>query len=225
MSQLIIDPFRFGVVPFESLYEAFDPLTVLKKQQFLDWFSGKALDLIWNEHDVSGSDGAGAMVDAETNGGEGYEVRSGTSNNNYREVDFNNIRHYDEDGCRLTCVLRAVESTTRRTGVGLADNINATGSNQVSVENDIDFTNYQFFSNDASVGGQQGDTGVTRDEAFHTWSIELDGSTAKCFDGSTLVTTNSDQVPVAQLQPYLFAQTRTSAARNNHVRYLEVYNT
>jgi len=220
MSQLIINPFRFGVVApeFASLYESFDPLTVIRKQHFVEWFSGKALDSIWTTHVVVA--GSGVMVDA-INGG--YELECVGVNANFN-IDFNSISHYDlANACVCIAVCkRQTTGTNHNAIIGFKEVFNGSGDDMVFRNaTQVSFTQLQ---NDDGTGVSNVDTTT----AVHTNETVIklirSGSKTELFEEGILKATNTSKVPNGPSQPsvHIFGASGTAQFR---VRFYEAFNT
>jgi hypothetical protein len=85
---------------YDSMYESRSDLTTVQKQHFVEWFSGSALDSIWTERDLVGT-GTFAMDDSVDGG---YKISAGSGGTDQQQIDFNGIRHYEEQGCVMIAV-------------------------------------------------------------------------------------------------------------------------
>lgn len=220
MSLFLINPFRFGVVApeFASLYESFDPLTVIRKQHFLEWFSGQAIDSIWTLTE-SGT-GTGIMDDAVN---EGWKYTTGAFNTNNGKLEFNGIGHYLETACVVIWVARTEETALYISNWGL---VNAVALNHLAYWAGDPNTNanwHVWTKDGASDSNTASD--VADDTNFHNFKIEMNSSNCLGTLDGILKVTKSTNRPAAALEPFFRMQTRTGAAKTAHVRFCEAYNT
>jgi len=222
LSLLVVDPFRFGV-PFASLYQAFDPLTVLTKQHFIEWFSGKDIDSIFTKRTIV-SGGTFAMVDAIN---EGFSVKTNAVTNAEISLDFNDIRHYSETDFFFHCVWRVAEvpSSTEDVLVGLANVAAGSASNHVEARTLNNQTNFMTLSGDNVAGQTQTSTTVAKDTVFHGHTLDMGSSAVKHSIDGVLKVTKTDKLPGARLQPRVRIFTGETVTKDVRLRYLEVFTT
>jgi len=204
------------VTEFASLYESFNPLTTINKQHFVEWFSGQDIDLIWDKS-TAGSP-TFAMVDAID---EGFELKQDTSGNT-TIMDFNDINHYDKNGCAEIAVFRMVTNSDEICAVGLTD----LGTENHFSDMKGDTSTADFFIR-SGAGGTPSNTlsSISRDAIFRTHSQVLDGTDIKYKINGFLEVTKTTDIPNAALQPRLLAHNRGGSGRAIHIRFLEVFNT
>ncbi len=106
---------------FDSVYQILNPLSVVRKQHFWEWFDGAALDSRWTFYDIVGTN-SGAMEDSIDGG---YAVTTGTTNNDRGGIWFNGINQYAFDGSVFFAVVKndAIATNTIETVVGLSDDM------------------------------------------------------------------------------------------------------
>jgi len=203
---------------FASLYEAFNPLTTLAKTHFVEWFSGKDIDTIWNT--VETGSGSGAMDDAIDGG---YKLTTGAVINNNRNINFNTIKHYSQTASIIISVTKLTNLVNALEQDGFIETI--AFAHYVLSNNDSAATpNYELISKDGTTpSAQQGS--IARDTNFHVKKITLTPSNLLLDIDGTLDVTKTTNRPAARLQPIFRVFTRGGAARTGHIRYLEAYST
>lgn len=190
---------------FGSVYEILDPLTVIRKQRFWDWFDGKQLKAWWTI-----SEGSGVVMDDVVDGGIKIPASPTTS------INFNNIRHYEPTGSVLIAI-------TTRTGTGgvqvfFADSISFLHLAFSDNNSGITFMNLQ--TKDGSTSNTVNSTILTNTNQ-HVVKIELRASDARYFIDGILEATSSSNLPAQKLQPIL----RAFSNATHNVRYFEALNT
>ena len=205
-------------VAFASLYEAFNPLTTVAKQHFIEWFSGSVLDSIWNQRNTNGV-GTYAMVDAVD---EGFSITTGTSTSNASDIDMNDIRHYSEDNYVCISIFRRV--TTLSIVQQISVNNGATFNHYVLVQDDTINTFYDLFTKDGTTPSAQ-DSDIAIDATFHSHKIELNGTNARLDIDGVLKVTKTTNLPVAALQPAFRVFARGTGGKEGRFRYIEAYST
>jgi len=204
---------------FASLYEAFNPLTTIAKTHFIEWFSGDDLDTIWTKVDGAGT-GVFSMQDTID---EGFEIQTGALINNHSYINFNSIRHYAHDASILISISRITNLTSSVEQSGFQDT-NSFGHFAIMQNDSAATPNFELNTKDGTTGSvQQGS--VARDTSFHVKKLEnTSTSNIMTIDGILDVTKTNNR-PGVRLQPIVRAFTRTTAAKEVRVRYLEAYNT
>ncbi len=204
---------------FDSVYEILTPLSTVRKTKSWHWFDGNALRSWWNET-VFGGGGTVSMADAV---GEGLKIVTNAISSDGKQIDFNDIRHYLETASVLIGTFRSILTTTQQNMVGFrgpkVGNDFAIGG----VHTDKDAVNYIMRTADATTASFESTT-VALDTVFHVHKIEMGSSNIKHSMDGVLEITKTTNRPVSKQQPVFFAQTRTSSAREAHIRYLEVLN-
>jgi len=216
MSQVLLNSYRFER-PFASLYEAFNPLTTINKQHFIEWFSGDALDTIWTKTDITGT-GAFAMVDAVD---EGFSIKSGANSSDRSGIEFNNKRQYSETGCVFIAIVRAVDSVSRSVTAGMAEVINlADAAMRVRIDPG---NKYELVTRSSTTNST--DTSVDDDQVFHVHKLEAFSAKVELSMEGVIEATNTTSLPDVPLQPFMYTQTQTTAVKEGRIRYMECYNT
>lgn len=203
---------------FASLYEAFNPLTTVAKQHFVEWFSGDDLDTIWTT--VETGAGSGAMDDAIDGG---YKLTTGAVLNNNRNITFNTIKHYSETASIIILVTKLTNLSNALQQDGFLET--TAFNHYVLSNNDSAATpNYELISKDGTTpSAQQGS--IARDTNFHVKKITLTSTNLLLTIDGILDVTKTTNRPATRLQPIFRVFTRGAAARTGHIRYLEAFNT
>lgn len=207
---------------FPSIYEMFNKLTEIAKAHFWDWFDGNGLHNRWTTFDFQGT-GIYSMVDAID---EGFQIQTGTANNDNSNLTFNDKRQFDSENCVFIAVVRSVDSALRRHAVGISDSKGIpSGTNDIAVISDDTTTSaFKFIRTQDGSAGTSTDTDVSRDEIFHTYIGDMSASDGKFFIDGILKVTQTTNLPVGKCQPVFLGVTRTTAAKQHRIRYFEIKN-
>jgi len=204
-----------------SLYEHLFPLTTVMKQRVVENFDGNDLDERWTKLDFGVA--TFGMDDVVNNG---YKIVTGITTNDNGALTFNNIRHYSKTAA--VCI-----------GVYKVDIVASAGSATgfANVVTDFVANNYAVIWNNAGIssdytlttkdGGTSSSTnfGISRDNIFHVNKVEVKSASAEGSQDGVLKATNTERLPTLDLQPTFIVSTRTAAARQGNIRYIEAYNT
>ena len=213
-----------GVVApeFASLYEAFNPLTTVAKQRFVEWFSGQALDTNWNLVNTLGTitlsmadvvDGGLNMATTATNGHRGY-------------ISRNNKRHFDEDASVCITIFQRVGVNTVSAS-GLEKTHGDTGSSTSNCAGALDASSQTFkrlFTSDGTLTQQQ-DSTVAVDTNWTTYVIKMLASSVTLDIAGVLEVTNTLRLPTDTVEPFCQSWSLASSVANSRFRYMECYNT
>jgi len=201
------------------------PLTTVKKQWFVDWFSGDDLKAYWTKRDLGTGSGTFAMSDVVD---DGFSVTSPVNSGNSSHIDFNNIRHYDFDGSVIIIVLRRDDPGNDNAHGGLIGDAtkqinDATHSkSQVEIQ---DTASFIFLKTSDGTTQSNIDTSIAPDIVFHSAKIENLVANVKLTLDGILEVTETDNRPIAKMQPVFGSFNTSTAAGDNRIRYLEAFNT
>ena len=192
------------------------------KQHFIEWFSGKQLPAYWTEKNHIGT-GTFAMVDSVDGG---FSIDSGATSTHNSSINFNNKRQYSYNGSVIIGVWKRVDTTMIGAFGGISD---ATVGADPTVEftrfsNDSAVTNIYLRSADASTASNT-ESDIPNDQEWHNGKIEFGSSDIKGTLDGVLKITKTTNLPTVKLQPYVWSYTRTAAAAETRIRYMECYNT
>ena len=208
---------------FESIYDLLNGPTEIKKQHFVEYFSGDQLDTErWVASSYNGSGGSEKMIDEID---EGFEILA--TNGEGRAIDTNNIRQFDQDACTIISVWRAADATDVTIQAGLSDvRLTAPGNNRaLSLRRSIGGGFFELETTD-STSNTRTSSSITRDELWHKHQVTLDGVNATLYLDDTLEATHSTNYPQARLQPF-FVVTAPGSGPDQYlarIRYMEAFN-
>jgi len=200
-----------------SLYDYVNTPNVIAKQHFVDNFDGDVLNERWATTNINGTNTFQMSDEID----EGFEIITNTATNNRATINFNNIRHYDMDNSRHIVVGRVTSTSSIVLKLGLsgdADSESISYAGWVIVN-----TANRLVTND---GTAQTNTALATapNTNFHKAETDLDGTTANLWYDGILEGSATATYPTTKLQPLMFAQTLTTAAKTTQVRYFEAYN-
>jgi hypothetical protein len=209
---------------FDSYYQHRSPFSILQKQHFWEFFSGKQLSSIWQVQNVgTGTVGMDDVIDG------GYKITTGSANNDLYWLTFNSKRQYNFDGCVCirTFKLNSTSNAEFSMGLGNSNATPATGANQ----NNSIFSYYHAGQSITKLGTGDATTvsysdGTTpRDTNWHTLKTEVTPANALLFGDNGLEVTKTTNLPTTALQPRIWLRTAEASTKNGNLRYYEVYNT
>ena len=209
---------------FDSVYEITTPLDEIKKQHFVEYFSGDSLNSRWTY--IAGAGGvivSAAMAD-EVDGGYKFVMTNG----HIGSYDFNNVRQYNQNGAVI------IGSHKRVNSAGIIGN--GFKGDRASTEPYMDERNTRILIRNASLTiqcltsnstyGTYHDTTVVSDNNYHILKTELtSGGTHFSVDGVLKVSSSGSQHETDEkLQPMLMAWANGSGS-GGYTNYMECYNT
>jgi len=206
---------------FDSVYSMFDNVECIRKQRFWCWFDGACLDSRWTENDVQGT-GIFKMVPIVDRG---FEVDSGSTNDDTSEIDFNGIEQFDDSASVLIGLFKRT-STFSGVAMGMQDGTNLGGTvDKMVMRDDTDDSFKEAITNDGTCETQTS-TGVALDNNYHTYKIEAtSSSTLNTVDGILRATITATIPNSGKLSPAWLVVTRTTSAKFGEIRFMEAYNT
>tara|TARA_R110002074_G_scaffold200603_2_gene368496 strand:- start:98 stop:853 length:756 start_codon:yes stop_codon:yes gene_type:complete len=200
---------------FESLYNAFGS----KKQQFVEWFSGKQLPSYWTKSEVNAP--ASFAMNNSVDGGFRITADGGALNEGM--INFNNKRAFSKTGSVCIWVGRDVQTASYTGYYGLANGITGNDSDMGQLA-----TVYNASANGV-IALRTGNTtkgntesAITLDTNFHTYKIEMKTSSAEWSVDGVAQTTRTSTLPTLDLQPVAGVH---GNSKSIDVRYVECYNT
>lgn len=204
---------------FDSVYQILTPLTTVKKQWFLEWFSGTDLKAYWTKNNVQGTN-TFQMADVVDGG---FEIITGASANDDGSISFNDKRHYAFDASIIIFVMQQITAASYRCLAGFSDSNNLPSGDSAYIDNNTDFTNYRLLTFNG--GGTALSLGVATDQLEHSFKVETKVSSVEGSMDGVLKGTNSTNLPDVKMQPVFQEKTLTTAAKTGRIRYLEAFNT
>ena len=204
----------------DSIYDQLNASGTLAKQRFVETFSGDALDTdrwdIYNSGTVP--QGMADSIDG------GYYI---TTTNSWDQVrlNFNDKRQFSPVSSKFIAMMKYTNSAAASAGgAGLIyDKTSAELTSNNGIGWSLSANNHYFVTGDGT-NRQVTTTGVTIDNAYHTYTGELNRSSGiGTIDGTTTFT-NSTYVPHcnSKLQPSVWHK---SGAETFNINYYEAYNT
>lgn len=204
------------------MYQAFDDLTTVRKQHFVEWFSGSTLDSIWTSYDQIGS-ATEAMSDSVDGG---FEIQHSSTTNSWNGIYFNNKRQYEETGSVIIGVVKRIfggDSGGYHYGLAGSNSTNQDQSANI-VSDTAQTTNFGLRTEDTSGAVTEGSTVV--DDNWHSVKIELSASDCVMTLDGVSDATRTTNLPTIPLEPILYGISRSSASNDiTAIRYCEAYNT
>lgn len=214
----------FGAVAaeFASLYESFQDLTVLQKQHFIEWFSGKALDLLWRKFQHTGVT-TFSMVDGIDGG---FQMDTDSAGVGY--IDFDDgttlFRQYKHDASIAIFVCKTGGVTGAGHEIGLAGRRGDNALDAMFYSNVESQSFTRLRTGDASTSTFT-NSSVTRHDNFTTIKLEASTIDIKMTEDGVLEVTKTTNRPTAKMSPK-FRNLGGSAANGiSSIRYLEAFNT
>ena len=212
---------NLGADDYDSMYESRSELTVIQKQHFVEWFSGSALDSIWNFTNVTGT-GSGAMSDAVDGG---YVITSGGTTGDRQQINFNDKRQYSQTGSVIIGICQRISATSAQTKFGLFNTgLTDADLNRAYVENSTSQSYYRLLTGDGSTASGTV-TDITPDEITRSHKIECGSANIKLTIDGVLKVTKTTNRPAAILQPVYHSRCIATGARTARITYCEAYNT
>lgn len=206
---------------FDSLYESFQALTSIQVSHFVEWFSGDALDSIWTQRDVAGTN-IFAMDDVIDGG---FEIEVGTNNADNGAIDFNNKRHYAHDDSIVIFVIKR-NSANNLAMCGMSGNTSYNVLEVSRFENRGDLSFERLTTADASTSSST-DSTVAPTTNWQNVKIESQSANILLYIDGVLEVTKSTNRPTTKQQPFFHSYhlISTGSGVSASIRYLEAYNT
>jgi hypothetical protein len=191
------------------------------KQHFIEWFSGKSLPSYWTLTQIVSTCTA-TMADS-VDGGMLFQTDSGAGSPS-ASLTFNNKRQYVATGFKFISVCKKNDDLLGiKGGMGSSTSVNP-DHHAFMIEGTL--ASYKTLATkDGSTGTETASSIALSQDAF---AYDIEGTTSNVtlgINGNIAVTKTTNR-PTDPLQPYLYIQSRSTAAvKNYNVRYLECYNT
>ena len=208
---------------FPSFYEMSNPLTVVRKQHFWDWFSGDTLNSRWTTHNITGT-GTFEMAD-DVDGG--FKIITSTSSAAKQCINFNDIRQYSPTASEVIVVMKRVTDSGINGNIlaGLSYGNNNYPFHSIAVTNYKADTYYSLHSTSSTGYGRESTSAsLPVDTAWHVHKLTNSSANLKLTSDGVLGVTKTTNRPIHNMQPIVFTNS-TSAASEMRIRYFEAYNT
>ncbi len=194
----------------------------IKKTQFVEWFDGDALEIIWTQEDIFGS-GTVSMADGANNG---LNILTGATTDDRTGITFNGFRHYSNTGSVCHVVCQRTDPTSNLTGGGLnvaSPDLGTSAFNGIAAFDSTGVTNKALRTGDGTITTVE--SSIASDQLFTNYRIDMTSTTGKLSINGILEVQTANDLPTAQMEPFFQSFTAGGGAKNNRIRYLEAYNT
>ena len=220
------------------MYESFDDLTTVRKQHFVEWFTGNALNTdIWTSY---GNTGHTVDMDDAVDGG--LYLQAGTSDNDYAGIGFGTtgsvgddqaVRPFSHNSSKIIFVQKCsangeyhasasgFDQKLRGDGLGAAE---SGAILHTSVHN----TNGKWVLRTGDGSSYSGFTYVTTssmDTDWHVFTIECKSTSAEMTIDGVTEATSTTTLPTARMGISFGIQSEGSATAKTNIHYCEAYNT
>lgn len=202
---------------FDSVYQMFTPLTIVRKQRFWDLFDGNALRSWWILEQINPTV-TGAMVDAVD---EGFSLTVGASSDE-AQIHFADIRHYEPTGVVIQGVMRAVVVGSF-VSFAITDDAFAGSSHRAAFEYDSG-GDANFVLRTSNGSSSLVASSIARDTNWHIGKVAMNSSDGQLFMEGILEATTTSTLPTNKGQP-AFDVFGRGASSQGRIRYIEAYNT
>jgi len=191
---------------------------------FEDFFCGDSLDVIWTFTDGQGT-GSVALTDGIS---EGARITTGTSNNDFSSINFNNIRNFDPALCTVWGIAAFDDSfNVTRCGLSNGTNFNTAGNHLVTIEFNTGETNIQLYSSDGTTATRSA-SDVSLGTGNVPFKIVCNGTDLRLYllvsNIWNLKVTKTTNRPTAASQPGFEVVTLTTLAAVGDLMYLRIQN-
>ena len=192
---------------------------MVRKQQVAENFTGDSLDERWFLENVIGT-GSAVIQDAIDGG---MRLSTGANSSDRSDLNFNDIRQFDNDAVRVLFVFKLNQTTNYLFIMGLYDDDSI--QERIAIRGDDDVNTNFGLNTEGSDSNTTIYGSVTVDTNWHSVFLHHPTSifTKMYIDGILDVLKTTDQ-PDLKLQPLIFMQSDTSGAKSVDVRYYEAIN-
>jgi len=210
---------------FPSVYELFNPLTTIAKSHFWDWFDGSDLNNRWIKH--SGASPTYAMGDGVD---AGFQISTGTTNNDRGGIHMSTTRHYDQENSIFIAVVRsavAITSQQQFAGFSAVDDP-ALANDSLAVWHSFrQLTNFALRTANSGEGNSDTEGSVALDTNLHSVKVVCgDTPDVKLFMDGVLDVTKTTTLPNSKMQPYFSTRNNGGTAVSElNIIYCETFNT
>tara|TARA_R110002020_G_scaffold703_1_gene3457 strand:- start:3872 stop:4549 length:678 start_codon:yes stop_codon:yes gene_type:complete len=206
---------------YESMYESRSELTTVQNQHFVEWFSGKELGHYWTLTQIVAT--CTATISDSVDGGMLFQTDSGSGSPSAC-LTFNNKRQYNPAGFRFISICQKNDNNLGiKGGIG---NDKVVNPSHYAFMMEGSFVSYKSLeTKDGSTASLTASSIALSQNAF-TYDIEGTSSNVKLGINGNLEVTKTTNRPTAACQPFLYIQSRSTAAvKDYNVRYVECFNT
>jgi len=220
------------------MYESFDDLTTVRKQHFVEWFTGNALNTdIWTSY---GNTGHTVDMDDAVDGG--LYLQAGTSDNDYAGIGFGTtgsvgddqaVRPFSHNSSKIIFVAKfSANSEYQSSASGFdqklrGDGLGAAESGAI-LHTSVHNTNGKWVLRTGDGSSYSGFTYVTTssmDTDWHVFTIECKSTSAEMTIDGVTEATSTTTLPTARMGISFGIQSEGSATAKTNIHYCEAYNT
>ena len=202
---------------FDSLNESFTH----DKQRFVEYFSGKQHPSYWTLTQIVAT--CTATISNSVDGGMLFQTDSGSGSPSAC-LTFNNKRQYNPSGFRFISICQKNDDNLGiKGGIG-NDKVVNPSHHALMIEGSL--ASYKTLATkDGSTGTETAST-IPLSQAAFVYDIEGTSSNVTLGINGSLEVTKTTNRPTAACQPFLYIQSRSTAAvKDYNIRYVECFNT
>ena len=211
---------------FESINDALGKSGgITQRHHFVEWFTGRSLNTDrWKLNQIGGSI-CTATLDDEIDGGLKMYVNDTAPISASASLTSDNTKSFDPYGSTLIANMKkhSVSSDNIAIKYGLADDSTVTPPNCVLMCEG----NLHSYKGIETNNESRTDSSVAKSTVYFWFKLDLFKSHCDASINGTLAITKTTSIPAADLQPFLYLQSRGAAqiARQWNTTYCEAYNT
>jgi hypothetical protein len=202
-----------------SFYELTSPLAKVQGQRFIDRFSGDASRSWWRQQDISGGTATFAMVD-DVN--EGFSIATDTTTGSRSELDFNDIRPFDETSVGVIAQTKRVTVTNGSMTVGLTNTNGNSGTDVLNFNDESSQTFKRMVSKDTAPNSVVSTIAI--DENWTTYKFQLTSSAMRGWINKSFECLSTTQLPNLDMQPFFLCANLSTNVSEVRIRYYEAWN-
>jgi hypothetical protein len=192
------------------------------KQHFIEWFSGKQIPSYWTLTQIVAT--CTATMNDSVDGGLLFQTDSGSGSPS-ASLTFNNKRQYTATGFKFfsVCKKGSDNNIGIKCGMGSSTSVNP-DHHAFMVEGTL--ASYKTLATkDGSTASESASSASLSQDPF-AYNIEGTSTNVTLGINNTLDITKTSNRPTDALQPFLYIQSRSTAAVKDYsIRYVECYNT
>mgnify|MGYP003654666351 CR=1 FL=1 len=215
---------------FPSVYEMTNPLTVLRKQHFWEYFSGATLNSRWGFSSLAGV-ATGSMQDTVDGG---YKIHASAGNSAQGAIAFGNasgvINPFSPTGSVVIMVVKPENAAVGGIWAPLAGfathaDILGAGRDYANLNNSTDGTYVATNTRNVSSYVLTNTTFPTTTNDSMLWKIECKSSSVVYNINGTLQATVTTSLPANPMHPNFGVRNETTQYPTASIKYCEAYNT
>lgn len=206
---------------FESVHDIFVPSGQQWGTRKWNWFSGGALKSTWATT-ITGS-GTITMNDAVDGG---VLLTTGTTNNNYSQMDFNDVTHYSNTGSVCISLTKINSTTNRAIKVGLTEQVANSNNTRIIYNDTTSGATHKNLVTTLNTAGTTVASSILINENVILSKVELKTSVGYLWLDGLIEGVSTSNLPDVPLQPHCrFEIKATESAKTAKCFYMEAYNT